>query len=141
MQDRLYFTSTDVGYASRSSTAPIVAHFHDRLRAIYGALTALGFFDASFGFKSEKKPFVMLHREGDDRNIIETHELGTDLWQSRYSRSTKKFVEKASDDPALAIRTVLDRVGIVLGDDESARRMFTACIWLFRAKSNSVPFR
>lgn len=136
--DRLYFTCTDVGYVSHSDKAPIVSNFHDRLRAILGAATALNFFDYAFGFPHEKKPFVMVHQEGDAREIVETHELSDDLWQHRASRSTKRFVEK-SDDPAIAIRTVFDRLSIVFGNDEAARKLFTACIWLFRAKLAANP--
>jgi hypothetical protein len=136
--DMLYFTCTDVGYTFRSAAAPVISQFQDRLRALFGAVTALGFFDTAWGFPSEKKPFVIVHAEGDDRQIVETQEIEDDLWQRRYLRSTRKFVD-GSDDPALAIRTVFDRAAIILGSDESARRLFTASIWLYRAKQSTNP--
>jgi hypothetical protein len=136
--DRLYFTSHDVGYIRNNADSPIISQFQDRLRALLGALAATNFFDASYGFKSEKKPFVVVHSGDDEREILETHSLDDELWSGRYHRSAKKFVEKASD-PASALRLALDRAAIVFGDDEPARRLFTASIWLYRAKQTSNP--
>lgn len=137
-EDRLYLTSTDVGYANRNSAAPLVSQFQDRLRAILGASTALSFFDTGWGSVSEKKPFIIVHNENEEREIVETHELDDEIWKSRYYRSTKAFVDRA-EDAAVAIRAIFDRVSIVLGEDEAARRLFTASIWLYRAKQAANP--
>lgn len=131
--DRLFFTSVELGYATVSSGNLVCTNFMDKVRAIYGACIALGFFTTEYGGQHDKKPFIILHTEAEEREIIATEELDSDLWDHRWQRSTKRFVESSSD-PSRSIRAAFEKISIILGDDEFSRRLFTACIWYYRAK-------
>lgn len=136
--ENLYLASIELGYCSIHNTATISGEFQDKIRAIYGAGFALGLFNDSYREKIEKKPFIIIHAESDNRPIIATEEINSDIWDGRFRRGTGKFIENSAD-PFGSIRSIFEKIGIAFGNDEFSRRTMTACIWFFRAKINRNP--
>lgn len=132
----LYFTSIELGYAKTTASSPLFDYFLDKIRSIYGAMNAMGVISEKFTSGTGKKPFVLMHRENTDREIISTVEMPDDIWDRRWHQSTELFVSSAADKPA-AIKSALDRATLVLQQDDFGQRASTACIWYYRALSST----
>ena len=132
----LYFTSVELGYVASNRTAKISEQFLDKVRAIFGALSAMGLLSSNFKSQDNKKPFVLIHRENDEREIVGTVEVADNLWERRWHQGTDNLVNGVVDK-STSIKYGFDRAALVLVDNEFGQRLATACIWFYRAQTST----
>lgn len=135
-EDHLYFTSVELGYVTANNSSAIHEQFLDKLRGFYGAMAAMGVMSEKFKSISDKKPFVLIHREGGSREILDTVEIPDDIWDRRWYQNTEEFTSSSSDK-LLSIKAIFQRASLVLSDEEFSQRLLTACLWYYRATNSS----
>lgn len=135
-EDRLYLTSIELGYVTATRSSLIAETFIDKIRALYGAMAAMGVTSAKFKSEGVKKPFALIHRGTDNLELLSTVEIPNDIWDRRWYQSTEEFVTKSDDKPS-AIKSCFDRVSLIFSDDEFSQKAATACIWYYRALNST----
>lgn len=133
--ERYYISMPMLGYAVRYHSSALGRSFEDNLRAFYGAGIAEGLLDYGWKTKGDKRPFIMIHTE-PGRDLIETEKLEDDLIDRENSCSTEAFATKQKDGLAAAFESSLMRIGTIFHENTDCRRLFTACVWFYRAKMN-----
>lgn len=128
--ERYYLTLKTVGYSGTHGASLMARELEDNLRSFYGAGLALGLFTYEY-VKDDKEPAIFLHREDEvGRPIISGVGLEADLWSNKEQLSTKKL---ASAKTKIDLELMLRKLSQIYVDDTFTNRLFTACIWYFRA--------
>jgi len=134
---RLYLTQTAIGYSGAAGTSLLAREMEDSLRAFYGAGLSLNIFEYEY-VHEESEPVIVIHREdGDKRPIITFKELEADLWSNKSYLSCKSVTTGGLALPNM--RMALRRISHIYKDETAQKRLFTACIWYFRAKFSQRP--
>jgi Apea-like HEPN len=136
--ERFYFSMPVLGYATAYTSSALSREFEDSLRAFYGAGIASGLLSYGWTTISDRLPFIMVHTEAD-RKIVTTEKLEDDLIDRENSLATEDFSKKHKENISVAFDEAVKRIGVIFNDDIDCRRLFTACIWFYRAKMNRRP--
>ncbi|WP_447724954.1 hypothetical protein [Sphingomonas koreensis] len=138
--DRLYITTPILGYATHNSAGSISRLFEDYIKAFYGAGLADGIFQLEFNWEdNEKLPFITIHRENSDRTLLATEKLEQELVDAEDRMSTAAFAEANQGNVWLAAQSALSRISTLFRSDKESRKLFTACVWYYRAMLNKRP--
>gem|GEM_PF-3613614 len=136
--DRLYFSMPLLGYAVPSSSSVVGRHFEDHIKAFFGAAMATNLMSYGSDGDSSKLPYIMIH-DKQTREILATESLEDEILERNYLCSSKSFIERDKSVINSAYRTALGRIGTIFNDHIDCRRLFAACIWYYRAKTNRRP--
>jgi len=124
-----------LGYASYWPSTDLGRTFEDGIRAFYGAAFAIKLIDYGWGHDGETLPFMMIHTP-DCQEIINTEKLEDDLLERSFHTSTVAFAKDHKDDLWQAYQIAMKDIGTIFGDSVDRRKLFTACIWYYRAMIN-----
>jgi hypothetical protein len=139
-EDRLYFTMPVLGYATSSSSGVISRTFEDYIKAFYGAGMAQGLFSNDWFFAhGEILPYITIHAEEDETELIATEKVEEELSQANQHLSTSEFASRNKSDIWAAYQTAMQKIRTIYSDEKDARKLFTACIWYYRAIINKRP--
>lgn len=136
--DRLYFSMPMLGYAVPASSSVMGRQFEDNIRAFFGAAMALNVMTYGAGGETSKLPYLMVHDE-KTREILTTELLEDDLVDRQYYCSTQAFAKRRSKDIHVAYASAIKKIETIFNDDLDCRRLFSACIWFYRARVNRRP--
>ena len=136
--DRLYFSMPMLGYAVTSSSSVMGRQFEDHIRAFFGAAMALNVMAYGSSGETSKLPYLMVHNE-ETREIITTESLEDDLLERQYYFSSEAFAKRRSKDKCAAYIAAIKKIETIFNDDLDCRRLFSACIWFYRARVNLRP--
>lgn len=136
-QDRYYLTFVTVGYSGSRGASLMARELEDHLRAFYGAGLALGLFTYEY-VKDDLEPAIFLHREDEPgRPIIAGVGLEADLWSNKEYLSANRMDPSATTK--IDIDQILRKISQIYVDDTFTNRLFTSCIWFFRASFTKRP--
>lgn len=137
--DRLYLTANILGYAGAGEGLTIARDFEDTLKAFFGAAIALKIVQPEFFVDGEDFPLMMIHTEGKDREIVSTERIEQDINDGAAGLSTGQFAHKFRDKIWEELNRRFGMMQVVFQDNPHSRRMFTACIWFYRATVSKRP--
>lgn len=138
--DLLYISIPMMGYAYSRASSVLARFTEDYLRAFYGAGIAINFL--SYGWNEGKSkienPYVMIHEE-DGRELLATEKLEEELIANRSYFSTEDFSKRNKADLWSEYQSTLSKIGTIFAENVDCRKLFSACIWFYRAKVNRRP--
>lgn len=138
--DVVYFSMPILGYATHSASGALGRLFEDHIKAFYGAGMAIGLlsFDWSYSQKDDRRPFIMIHIE-EGRHLIETEILEQEICDAAFYVSTEDYAGRHQDDLWKNLKIDFNRLKTVFHDTKDGRKLFTACIWYYRAMISKRP--
>lgn len=140
-EKRLYFSILVDGYAGGEGSQILARQLEDDLRAFYGAAQALSMLENHYSIQEgSKKPQVMVHHEDKHRTIVYTGSMEEELWSAHYQLSTFWWMEGLPENRrAGEIAEKMGLIAQIYSDDLALRRIYTACIWFYRANVSKRP--
>jgi hypothetical protein len=113
--DRLYLTACVLGSMNHLGTPIFAQDFEDIWRAFYGASMTLGILDNGWYENEDKTSYLSIHEEDDNRELLDTKKLDSDIFDFRFKAGTRAFVQALGMSAREAIHSYLERVSVVLG--------------------------
>lgn len=140
-EERLYFSIVADGYSGGEGAKILSRQLEDDLRAFYGSAQALHIIGNYYRIsEGSEKPQVIIHREEQGRPIIYTSEMEDELWSPKYKLSTFFWIDGCkSADRQQEINNKFSLISRIYDDDLFHRRLYTACIWFYRANVSARP--
>ncbi len=138
-ENLFYLSMVTLGYATQSSSTIMGRGVEDSIKAFLGAAIASDLVEFGWDIETSWKPFIMMHNESGDRKLLATEKLEQELLDNEMSISTRYFAEKHQSNIASAFNRYLKDISAIYRPDQDCRKLFTACIWYYRASVSRRP--
>lgn len=132
-QDRLYISMILLGYGSHNHVSQLERNFEDTVKAFYGACFAAGILSNKYTSEKDGNQWVIFHDESGERSIISTESVDQDIREGTRNASSFAFAQISKTDIWQKLGIIMPEISTVFQDNAHSRRLFTACIWHYRA--------
>jgi hypothetical protein len=136
--DRMYFSLPILGYENASASSSLSRQLEDNLRAFYGAATAIGMLSYSWRPDAAKDAFVTGHSSGDNE-LRFTSRLEGELVRHNDRVSTLEYAKAHTDNLKADFNKRINLIATIFQKNIDCAKLFSACIWYYRAYTNDRP--
>jgi hypothetical protein len=151
-----FFVSWHSGYAGNFYGNYSILEHLDRIRAFNGCLLALTVVEDDYVEDEQPQNGILVHDVTDDPNgpLVLTSRIDSDLisFYENYSLDADHQLLFGEEDDIEQVsefeldeeqerrrNSVIQKIQVVFGSDDHNRRLFTSCLWLFRAHTGTRP--